>query len=72
LSTALEKGVPLTIDLTHIAAIDTAGVQLLMGFQIAAAKRGTPLNFAGESVALTQALNVLGLRESFNTAGCRG
>jgi anti-anti-sigma regulatory factor len=69
---ALDQGLPLTIDLKSIPAIDTAGVQLLLALQIEATKRGTPLNFTGESAVLTQALTVLGLRDRFNPSVSRG
>jgi anti-anti-sigma regulatory factor len=72
LSAALERGVPLTIDMTRVGAVDTAGVQLLLGLQIEAAKRGMPIRLTGESAGFNQALNVLGLRERFNPAGTRG
>jgi hypothetical protein len=47
-------------------------VQLLLGLQIEAAKRGMPIRLTGESAGFNQALNVLGLRERFNPAGTRG
>ncbi len=72
LSTALEKGVALTIDVTHVAAIDTAGVQLLLALRVAAAKRGTPLNFTGHSAPFNHALKALGLHGAFAMTDTRG
>jgi anti-anti-sigma regulatory factor len=64
LAAALDQAEPMQIDLSQIGSIDTAGVQLLLALRADAAARGVALEFAGESAALTQALALLGLRDS--------
>jgi len=71
LSDALDTGQPLTIDLSHVAAVDTAGIQLLLALQTEAKNRGTPLTFAGHSTPFRQAISVLGLLENFAEVGSR-
>ncbi|MDP9014586.1 MAG: STAS domain-containing protein [Pseudomonadota bacterium] len=65
---ALAGGVALTVDISRVGAVDTAGVQLLMAFQSEASRRGMPVQFCGESAALTHALTVLGLRAAIRIA----
>jgi ABC-type transporter Mla MlaB component len=57
----LARGVAVTVDISRIGAVDTAGVQLLVAFQSEAVKRGVSVEFCGHSIALTHALTVLGL-----------
>jgi len=64
----LAFGTALTVDLSRVAAVDTAGAQLLVAFQSEAAKRGMSLEFCGESAALTHALTMLGLRDAVQIA----
>ena len=52
----------LTIDLSRVSVVDTAGVQLLMALCTEAPGRGMSLEFRGQSAALTQALALLGLQ----------
>jgi ABC-type transporter Mla MlaB component len=57
----LARGAAVTVDVSRVGAVDTAGVQLLVAFQGEAVKRGVPVEFCGLSTALTHALAVLGL-----------
>jgi ABC-type transporter Mla MlaB component len=57
----LARGAAVTVDVSRVGAVDTAGVQLLVAFQGEAVKRGVPVEFCGLSTALTHALTVLGL-----------
>jgi ABC-type transporter Mla MlaB component len=57
----LARGAAVTVDVSRVGAVDTAGVQLLVAFQSEAVKRGVPVEFCGLSTALTHALTVLGL-----------
>jgi len=57
----LARGAAVTIDISRVAAVDTAGVQLLVAFQSEAVKRGVSVEFCGHSIALTHAFTVLGL-----------
>ena len=68
LRAALASGLPVTLDVSRVARIDTAGVQLLIAAQIAAEKRGNPLQVRGESAALNAAMESLGLGKSFPVA----
>jgi len=52
----------LTVDLSRVSNIDTAGVQLLLALCNEAPGRGSSLVFRGQSAALTQALAILGLQ----------
>jgi anti-sigma B factor antagonist len=52
---------PTAIDVSGVATIDTAGVQLLLAIKREGDRRGLPIVFRGESPALAQALKVLGL-----------
>jgi anti-anti-sigma regulatory factor len=58
----LAGSVALTIDLSRVSNVDTAGVQLLLAFCNEAPGRGVSLEFRGQTAALTQALAVLGLQ----------
>jgi anti-anti-sigma regulatory factor len=68
LATALTRAPRLTVDVSRVAAIDTAGVQLLLAFQSDAEKRGVVTEYRGESAALAHALAVLGLRDRLRIA----
>jgi ABC-type transporter Mla MlaB component len=51
-----------TIDLSRVSNVDTAGVQLLLALCNEASGRGMNLEFRGQSAALTEALSLLGLQ----------
>jgi ABC-type transporter Mla MlaB component len=57
----LARGAAVTVDVSRVGAVDTAGVQLLVALQGEAVKRGVSVEFCGNSTALTHALTVLGL-----------
>lgn len=52
---------PTAIDVGALVTVDTAGVQLLLAVKREGERRGTPVEFRGQSPALEQALKVLGL-----------
>jgi anti-anti-sigma regulatory factor len=55
---------PVMIDVSGLESVDTAGVQLLLACRREAARRGVQLEYCGESPALTDALQRLGLVEA--------
>jgi anti-anti-sigma regulatory factor len=59
----LEKPDALTIDLSRVSVVDTAGVQLLVALCNEAPRLGLSLEFRGQSAGLTQALALLGLQD---------
>jgi len=65
---SLERGLPVTVDVSRIATIDTAGVQLLIALRNAAPKHGVSVEFRGESAALSNALLMLGLPDAIPMA----
>ncbi len=72
LSAALARGLAVTVDMSLIGAVDTAGIQLLLALRSEAVRRGVPMEFRGESAAVTQALAVLGLPGALRTASAHG
>ena len=62
LAESLARGLPMSIDVSRIASIDTAGVQLLLALRSGAAKSGVSVEFLGESAVLSNALAMLGLQ----------
>ncbi len=52
----------LTVDLSRVLNVDTAGIQTLLAFCNEAPQRGLTLEIRGQSAALTQALAGLGLQ----------
>jgi anti-anti-sigma regulatory factor len=60
----LERGPAVTVDISHVGAMDTAGAQLLLAFQSEALKRGLSVEFSGRSTAFTHALTILGLSDA--------
>lgn len=64
LASMLERGSSVTLDISHVVAMDTAGVQLLLSFQNEAAKRGVAIDFSGRSSAFTHALTAVGLSDA--------
>jgi anti-anti-sigma factor len=68
ISAAFASGGPIAVDLSRIALIDTAGVQLLLAFCREAASRGLALELRGVSPLLATALDVLGLQDSLRSA----
>ena len=59
---ALDRGTDLNVNVSGLAILDTAGLQLLLALQAEGTKRGRPVVFSGQSAALTQAMTALGLR----------
>ena len=53
----------LSVDVSRVTAIDTAGAQLLLALVREAGRRGMSLEFSGKSSALEGALASLGLEE---------
>jgi anti-anti-sigma regulatory factor len=64
LTSMLERGPSVTLDISHVAAMDTAGVQLLLAFQSEAARRGVAIDYSGRSNAFTHALTAVGLGDA--------
>jgi anti-anti-sigma regulatory factor len=67
----LDRGSPITVDISHVAAMDTAGVQLLLAFQSEAAKRGVSIEYSGRSTAFTHALTAVGLGDAVRHVASR-
>jgi anti-anti-sigma regulatory factor len=67
----LERGPTVTVDIGHVAAMDTAGVQLIIAFQGEAAKRGVAVEYSGQSAAFTHALTALGLGNAVRHVAAR-
>ena len=65
---SLARGLPVTVDVSRVATIDTAGVQLLIALHDAAPKQGVSVEFRGESAALSNALLMLGLQDAIPLA----
>lgn len=61
LAAALECKGPVSIDVSPLVAVDTAGIQLLLALKLDGERRGAALRFDGESAALSAALALLGL-----------
>lgn len=71
LTSMLERGPSVTVDISHVAAMDTAGVQLLLAFQGEAATRGVSIAYSGRSSAFTHALTAVGLGDAVrHVASC--
>jgi ABC-type transporter Mla MlaB component len=60
------------IDVSRVVAIDTAGVQLLLGLVGEAANRGTALRIEGYSAAISNALKALGMSDVLPMAPANG
>ncbi len=60
----LEGDAPIRIDVSRLATLDTAGVQLLLAFRREGTHGGVMVEYCGESAALTRALTLLGLTEA--------
>jgi anti-anti-sigma regulatory factor len=71
LSAMLERGPAVSVDISHVAAMDTAGVQLILAFQSEAAKRGVTIEYSGQSVAFTHALTAVGLGDAVRHVASR-
>jgi anti-anti-sigma factor len=71
LTSMLERGPSITLDISHVAAMDTAGVQLLLAFQSEAAKRGVAIDYSGRSNAFTHALTAVGLGDAVRHVASR-
>ncbi len=57
----LADGVPVVLDATQVTQIDTAGVQLLVGFSIDCMERDIAFCWKGRSAPLEQAIAALGV-----------
>lgn len=62
LQTLTDDGPDLWLDLSHIEACDSAGVQLLLALQRSAQQRGRSLRITEPSEPVRQALTTYGLR----------
>jgi anti-anti-sigma regulatory factor len=71
LTSMLGRGPSITLDISHVAAMDTAGVQLLLAFQSEAAKRGVAIDYSGRSNAFTHALTAVGLGDAVRHVASR-
>ena len=60
------------VDVSRIAAIDTAGIQLLLALQGEGVNQGAAIEFCGKSPAVSHALSVLGIPDALRLAVCRG
>ncbi|NHZ37041.1 STAS domain-containing protein [Massilia rubra] len=58
---ALVARAPLTLDLTDVCEVDSAGVQVLLAAIRHAGAQGVPLQLAGHSAAVQEAFALLGL-----------
>jgi anti-anti-sigma regulatory factor len=67
----LDRGSHVTVDISHVAAMDTAGVQLLLAFQGEAARRGVSIEYSGRSNAFTHALTAVGLGDAVRHVASR-
>jgi len=64
----LARALPVTVDVSTIASIDTAGVQLLLALNKVEPQHGVSVEFRGESAALSNALVALGLQGALTMA----
>jgi anti-anti-sigma regulatory factor len=60
---AAARAESLSVDVSRVTAVDTAGAQLLLALVREAERRGMALEFSGKSIALEGALASLGLEE---------
>jgi ABC-type transporter Mla MlaB component len=67
----LAQGLTVTVDISHVAAMDTAGVQLLLAFQTEAEKRAVAIEYSGQSTAFTHALTAVGLGDAVRHVASR-
>jgi anti-anti-sigma regulatory factor len=58
---ALEDGVPVTIDLSAVSRIDTAGLQLLVSFALNMRREDRVVTFAAVSAAVVEGARLAGL-----------
>jgi anti-anti-sigma factor len=63
---ALAEGGDLTLDLTQVTEIDSAGVQLLMAAEKTAQASQRKLHFVGPSAAVLEVFSTLGLEAHFD------
>jgi len=64
----LARALPVTVDVSTIASIDTAGVQLLLALNNVEPEHGVSVEFRGESAVLSNALAALGLQGAITMA----
>ena len=69
---ALDGVSALQVDVSAVAAADTAGAQLLLSLQREAAARGIGIEFVGESPVLTTIVKQLGLGEALHRTVVHG
>lgn len=62
---ALQRGEPLSLDLSAVESIDSAGIQLLLATRASLREREQALTLTGTSGAVQAALAVYGLQEVF-------
>lgn len=58
----LQTGEPLTLDLSGVESIDSAGIQLLLSLRASLREREQALTLSGASPVVRSALDVYGLR----------
>jgi ABC-type transporter Mla MlaB component len=61
LRAVFDSGRPVTLDVSALVTVDTAGVQLLLAIVREGMRQGIPVGLRGESGALVTALRLLGL-----------
>ena len=66
---AIEGATALTLDLSDVTEIDSAGAQLLIAARRTARETGCALTIAGYSDAVCEALDVLGLADELGASG---
>ena len=66
---ALAEGQPVTVDGSGVAAVDTAGIQLLAALRVASQRRGVAFAWSGASPAIVDAAGRLGLAQALGLDG---
>jgi ABC-type transporter Mla MlaB component len=66
---SLNREGSLAIDVGGLAAIDTAGVQLLLAVRFEGARRGLSVQLCGDSGVLDRAAGLLGVRTALGRGG---
>lgn len=61
LSGALDRGQPVSIDVSRLDQVDTAGAQLLLAFTREAGKKGIRVDWLGDPACLRDAAQRLGV-----------
>jgi anti-sigma B factor antagonist len=68
----LDRAGPTVVELSHVAAVDTAGIQLLLALRAEASSRGVAIEFRGHSQILLSGLELLGLHDLLPAASSHG